>query len=58
MLHMYAAHTIHPYEEMYVDCVQLFACSMYAAHNNCTRVTYMYSDVCDLMCMNVACVWR
>ena len=27
---------------------------MYAAHNNCTHGTYMYSDVCNLM--HVACV--
>ena len=31
---------------------------MYAAHNNCTHLAYIYSDVCDLMCMYVACVWR
>ena len=51
-------HAIQAYEEMCAVCVHLFTCSMYAAHNNCTRVAYMYSDMCDLMCMYVACVWR
>ena len=48
------AHAIQLYEEMYAGCVQLFNMQhvdncMYAAHNNCTHVAYMYSDVCDLM---------
>ena len=59
-------HAIQAYEEMYAVCVQLFTCSMYAvhnncmyaAHNNCTHLAYIYSDVCNLMCMYVACVWR
>ena len=37
--------------QRYAVRVQLFTCSMYAAHNNCTHVAYMYSDVCELMCM-------
>ena len=47
-------HAIQAYEEMYAVCVQLFTCIMYAAHNNCTHLAYIYSDVCDLMCMYVA----
>ena len=57
-----------PYKHNMKKCMQ-FVCNclhaacninncMYAAHDNCTRVAYMYSDACDLMCMYVACVWR
>ena len=52
--------TLIPYkhEEMYAACMLYINNCMYAAHNNCTRVAYMYSYACDLMCMYVACVWR
>ena len=38
---------------LHAACMLYINNCMYAAHNN-----YMYSDVCDLMCMYVACVWR
>ena len=57
--------TCMPYKQM-KKCMQ-FVCNclhaacmlyinncMYAARNICAHVAYMYSDVCDLMCMSVA----
>ena len=49
-------HAIQAYEEMHAVCVQLFTCSMYAVYNSYTHLAYIHSDVCDLMCMYVACV--
>ena len=43
---------------LHAACMLYINNCMYAAHNNCTHLAYIYSDVCDLMCMYVACVWR
>ena len=43
---------------LHAACMLYINNCMYATHNNCTRVAYMYSDACDLMCMYVACVCR
>ena len=34
---------------LHAACMLYINNCMYAAHNNCTHVAYMYSDVCDLM---------
>ena len=43
---------------LHAACMLYINNCMYAAHNNRTHLAYIYSDVCDLMCMYVACVWR
>ena len=41
---------------LHAACMLYINNCMYAAHNNCTHVGYIYSGVFNLMCMYVACV--
>ena len=41
---------------LHAACMLYINNCMYAAHNSCTHLAYIHSDVCDLMCMYVACV--